>query len=149
MKSQPAPVHVQSRYEDVETRLQQHVDEAITKGVEKMQIDSDASSRLTAVENQIQSLVDNQCRIEHWVTDGSAKMQTLQHDCVQLQHQVTQQGQTLQHVVTEVSQCSSNVTKVAQEVSGLRDGLASHLDSYFAKQQSAIEALLAKRPRHD
>jgi flagellar biosynthesis chaperone FliJ len=142
-------MHVQSRYEDVETRLQRHVDDAISKGVEKMQLDTDSSCRLAAVENQIQSLVDNQSRLEHWVTDGSSKVQTLQQNCAQLQNQVTQQGQTLQHVVTEVAQCSSNLTTVAQEVSGLRDGLTSHLDTYFAKQQSAIEALLAKRPRHD
>ena len=72
--------------------LQQHVEEAISKGVEQMQLDPQSSSRLTAVESQIQSLVDNQSRLEHWITDGSSKVQTLQQDCVQLQHQVTQQG---------------------------------------------------------
>ena len=44
---------------------------------------------------------------------------------------------------------NSSLQAVAHEVSGLKDGLTSNLDAYFAKQQAAIEAMLAKRPRHD
>jgi len=34
-------------------------------------------------------------------------------------------------------------------VSGLKEGLTQHLDSYFAKQQEAMESLLAKKARHN
>ena len=55
----------------------------------------------------------------------------------------------LQTVAAEVGNCTTGLQSVAKEVSGLRDGLTSNLDAYFAKQQEAIEAMLAKRPRHD
>ena len=69
-----------------------------------MQQDPASGSRLTAVEHQIQCLVDNQNKLEHWVTDGSAKVQHLQQECNQLHQTVQTQGQTLQHVVSEVGQ---------------------------------------------
>ena len=140
----PPSIHVQSRYEDVEQRLRQHVDDAISKGVKRIQQTPD-SIRLTNVENQIRSLVDNHAKLEHWITDGSAKVHTLQRECAQLHSTVSSQGQALQAVATEVGQCSASLGSVAKDVSGLKEGLASHLDAYFAKQH---EAMLAKRQRH-
>ena len=141
--------HVQSRFEDVEVRLQQHVESTLTKEVNKLHNDTAAASCITAVENQIQSLVENQTKLEHWISDGSSKVHGLQQECQQLQHQVHTQGHTLQTVAAEVGNCTTGLQSVAKEVSGLRDGLTSNLDAYFAKQQEAIEAMLAKRPRHD
>ena len=140
--------HVQSRFDDVESRLQEQVATTVTQEMRKHQQHPAVDSRLTAVENQIQSLVDNQNKIEHWVADSSAKVHSLQQDCTQLHQQVQSQGHTPQQVATDVSHCTSGIQAVSQEVSGLKDGLTSHLDAYFAKQQGAIEALLAKKPRH-
>eukprot|EP00435_Cladocopium_sp_Y103_P058324 s1171_g20.t1 len=141
--------HVQSRFDDVEQRLQQHVTSAITKEVEKLHQDPEAQQRLTVVENQIQSLVENQTKLEHWVADGSSKVLGLQQDCSQLRDVVQSQGTTLQNVVAEVGHCNTNLKNMAQEVSGLRDGFTANLEAYFTKQQNDIEAMFAKRQRHD
>eukprot|EP00435_Cladocopium_sp_Y103_P015513 s1799_g3.t2 len=137
--------HVQSRFDDVENRLQQHVTNAITKEVEKMQLDPAANDRLAVVENQLQSLADNQTKLEHWISDGGTKMHSLQQECAQLHNVVQTQGQTLQHVASEVSHCTTSLQTVTREVCGLKDGLTANLDAYFTKQQNAFEAMLAKR----
>ena len=62
---------------------------------------------------------------------------------------VQSQGNTLQNVVAEVGTCNTSLQHMAQEVSGLKDGINANLDAYFSKQQTAIEALLSKRQRHD
>ena len=80
--------------------------------------------------------------------DGNAKIHNLQQDCCQLQINVLSQGQTLREVAAEVSQCTSSLQTVSSEVTGLKTDLGKHLDSYFAKQQEASEAMLAKKARH-
>ena len=140
--------HVQSRFDDVEQRLQDHVTATLNQEVKKLQISGDTDTRITAVESQIQSLVNNQTKLEHWVADGSSKVHQLQHDCQQLHQTVQSQGSTLSQVVSEVAQCTSSVQTVAQEVTSFRDAMTTHLEGYFAKQQEAIEAMLAKKARH-
>ena len=140
--------HVQSRFDDVEQRLQDHVNSTLSQEVQKLKGSGEADTRITAVENQIQSLVNNQTKLEHWIANGSSKVHSLQQDCQQLHQTVRSQGSTLSQVVAEVSQCTSSIQAVSQEVTGLRDGLTTHLEGYFAKQQEAIEAMLAKKPRH-
>eukprot|EP00435_Cladocopium_sp_Y103_P050608 s158_g15.t1 len=110
--------HVQSRFDDVESRLQEHVKSTMTQELHKFQESSAIDGRITAVENQLQTLVDHQSKLEHWVADGSSKVLSLQQDCQSLHHTVQSQGQTLQTVVQEVSQCSSGLQSVAQEVTG-------------------------------
>ena len=140
--------HVQSRLEDVESRLHEHVKQTVTQEVHQLPQHPATDLRLTAVESQIQSLVENQTKLEHWVQDGSSKIHGLQQECGQLQMTVLSQGQTLQQVAHEVSQCTSSLQNVSTEVSGLKTDLGKHLDSYFTKQQEAIEAMLAKKARH-
>ena len=140
--------HVQSRLEDVESRLHEHVKQTVTQEVHQLPQHPATDLRLTAVESQIQSLVENQTKLEHWVQDGSSKIHGLQQECGQLQMTVLSQGQTLQQVAHEVSQCTSSLQNVSTEVSGLKTDLGKHLGSYFTKQQEAIEAMLAKKARH-
>eukprot|EP00438_Fugacium_kawagutii_P018120 Skav206111 [mRNA] locus=scaffold3597:185169:189815:+ [translate_table: standard] len=139
------PVH--TRMEDVEAKLQDHVESKIVEEVTKLHAASDHDSRLVAVENQIQCLVANQGKLENWMVDGSSRINEVHRDCAQLQVNVQQQGQTLQQVANEVSSCTQAIGRVSNEVSGLRDNLTTHLDSYFAKQQEAMEAIINKRSR--
>ena len=100
---------MQSRFDDAEHRLQQHVTSAITKEVEKLHQDPETNQRLAVVENQIQSLVENQTKLEHWVADGSSKAHGLQQDRSQLREVVQPQGHTLQNVVAEVGTCNTSL----------------------------------------
>eukprot|EP00435_Cladocopium_sp_Y103_P031561 s1432_g8.t1 len=109
--------HVQSRMEDVETRLQAHVRQTLTQEVQQLPQHPETDLRLTAVENQIQSLVENQTRIEHWVQDGSSKVHQLQQDCAHLHSAVQTQGNTLQQVAVEVQHCTGSLKTMATEAS--------------------------------
>eukprot|EP00435_Cladocopium_sp_Y103_P033577 s1936_g8.t1 len=141
--------HVQSRFEDVEQRLQDSVKATVSQAVQHLPLNDAADQRMTAVESQIQSLVENQTKMEHWITDGSSKIHAVQQECVQLHHTAQTQGALLQQVVGEVNQCNASVQHIAKEVSGLKEGLTQHLDQYFDKQQATMEAILAKKQRQN
>ena len=146
----PVSVHVQSKLDDVETRLQERVASELSKQVKDQAIDP----RFAAVESQIQALHDSQQKLQHWVTDGSSKIANLQQDQQVLhqalsatQAQIQEQGTTLGTVVQEVTACSAGLQHITKEVSGLKDGLHSSLEQYFSRQSSHIEALLEKKQR--
>ena len=150
----PAPTshHVQSKMDDVEQRLQEHINATMNKQIKSGS--DQQQQRLTVVESQIQTLVDNQSKLQHWITDGSQKMSILQQENAQL-HQVVQHNQAqleeqkaaIGQVAHEVGTCSTGLQRVTQEVAGLKDDIGSKLESYFAKQSNHIEALLEKKQR--
>ena len=116
-KSQPAPVsqHVQHKIDDVGQKLTDIVQATIDEKVMKLQGDSKARERLTSVEQQIQSIMTTQHKLEHRIVDNSSKVAELQSDQAQLhqavqqcQQKVQEQGQALHHVAQEVSACTSN-----------------------------------------
>eukprot|EP00438_Fugacium_kawagutii_P008234 Skav226253 [mRNA] locus=scaffold2708:51960:56991:- [translate_table: standard] len=144
----PMQQHVQTRMEDVEAKLHDQLEQTITAKVQKLQDDTAHETRLAAVENQIQSLVENQGKLEHWMVDGSSKIHEVQRECSQLSQVVQQQGQTLQTVSQDIRHCSNAIGQVSQEVSGFKEGLMNHLDSYFAKQQAELDTILSKRLKH-
>eukprot|EP00438_Fugacium_kawagutii_P024522 Skav231373 [mRNA] locus=scaffold1586:748449:753841:+ [translate_table: standard] len=144
----PMQQHVQTRMEDVEAKLHDQLEQTITAKVQKLQDDTAHETRLAAVENQIQSLVENQGKLEHWMVDGSSKIHEVQRECSQLSQVGQQQGQTLQTVSQDVRNCSNAIGQVSQEVSGFKEGLMNHLDSYFAKQQAELDTILSKRAKH-
>ena len=85
--SKPPPVasqNVQSRFDDVEQRLQDRVNSTLQTEVQKLQANSDTEQRMNVVESQIQSLVENQSKLEHWISDGSSKVFSLQQDCAHI-----------------------------------------------------------------
>ena len=155
----PAPPsqHVQQKFDDVEQRLQDHIKTTIAQELQ----DTDTSCRVQHVEQQIQSIIEHQTRLEHWVTEGGTKVTGLQQDCHQLHqaveqchHRIGEQGQAINQVATDVSACTQAlvvqgqaITKVSSDVSSLQDGLSKTLESYFAKQTEQIESLMAKKAR--
>lgn len=155
----PAPPsqHVQQKFEDVEQRLQDHIKTTIAQGLQ----DNDTSCRVQHVEQQIQSIIEHQTRLEHWVSEGGSKVTVLQQDCHQLQQAVEQchnrigeQGSVITQVAHDVSACTQAltvqgqaITKVSSDVTSLQDGLSKTLESYFAKQTEQIESLMAKKAR--
>ena len=150
----PASQHVQQKFDDVERRLQQEVQAAVSQEVAQMQVDNDQSDRLTAVEQQLQSLSDHQRKIEVWATESNTKVAAVQQDCQQLHEavklchaQVQSQDQTLKGVQATMTQQGTAIQTVAKEVTGLKDNLQVSLESYFNRQTSEIEALLSKRHR--
>ena len=158
----PASQHVQKKFDDVEQKLTGHVQAAIEAKVQQFKGDEVARGRLTAVESQIKSIIDNQQKIENWVVDNSSKVAAIQADQAtlgqaiqQCQHNVHEQGQALHQVAQEVSVCSNNLAsqghtlqQVAQDVTGIQRDLSTQLESYFSKQAATIEALIEKRQRH-
>ena len=154
--------HVQKKIDDVEQKLAGHVQAAIDAQVQQFKGDEQARDRLTSVENQIQSIICNQQKLENWAVESSAKTAVIQVDQAtlgqavqQCQQTVHEQGQTLQQVAQDVATCSSTITsqghtlqQVAQDVTGIQRDLTTQLESYFSKQAATIEALIEKRQRH-
>lgn len=153
-------VHVQQKFEEVEQKLQDHVTATVASHL--TQADQATSVRLQNVEDQIQTLVEHQTKMQCWIQDGSAKVQELRQDYAQV-HQSLQycatQGQenaaAIAGVVQDLGACTTQLSQqgqalstVAQDVAGLRDSLDKSLDAYFTRQTEQIESLLAKRQRH-
>ena len=153
----PASSHVQTKIDDVEQRLQEQIKQTLEKEISA----AGSDDRLTLVEQQIQSIVQNQTQIEKHVAEGGHHIQALQQNCNHLHQvveqcnaQVAEQGKALHSVATDVAGCSQAITaqgqslhKVSVEVSSLQEGLKSSLEAYFSKQTNDIEAMLAKRSR--
>lgn len=158
----PASQHVQQKIDDVEQKLSDRVQATIDAKVQQFQGDTVARERIQSVESQIQSIIENQHRLENWVVDNSSKVDDIQQEQAQLgaavqqcQQIVQEQGQALNQVAQEVASCTSTLTsqghtlqQVATEVTGIQRGLATQLENYFQKQTATIEALIEKRPRH-
>ena len=153
VKAAPPSQHVQSKIDDVEQRLQDHVEAKIAKEVGLLQ-DKVPNSRLDIVENHIQSLAAHQQKLEKWISDGNQQMQTVHQECTHMKTVVNEQAQHLGSVKNDVAQVVEQVAhqgqalqKVASDVSNFSSGLTNHLDRYFAQQEEKIEAMLAKRSR--
>ena len=148
----PPSQHVQSKFDDVEQRLQSQVTESIAKGLE--QIQSEPSNRMQTVEAQLQALAQQQHYLDNRLTADSAKIQEIQSNCSELAAAVqtctttlADQGTALQSIATEVSTQGRSLKQVSSEVASVSQNLTSQLDSYFSRQSEQIEALLAKRQR--
>lgn len=145
--SPPPPVatHVQSKLDDVEQRLQdtmkQHVDATLATqmtqlgGTIEQQVSLQSSTRLDSLEQQLACMHQHQQQLEHWCVDSSAKIAQLQHGFDQTQAQLQEQ--------------SSAIAGVTQQVSGLKEEMTVGLQSYFDQQAERIEAMLAKKARHN
>ena len=147
----PTSHHVQSKFDDVEQRLQDHVEAKITAELQS-RASQDSTGRIDTIENHSQSLAANQQKLEKWIHEGNAKVKTVHQECAQLQAAVSEQGQTLGTMRQEVTQVFQQVTsqgnalqQVVQDVAGINSGLTNHLDRYFAQQEERIVNLLANR----
>eukprot|EP00438_Fugacium_kawagutii_P009960 Skav225760 [mRNA] locus=scaffold3552:72471:77522:+ [translate_table: standard] len=164
----PVPsMHVQKKFEDVEQRLEDRVTTSLDAKLKDFACAGKATqeqseARMFAVEAQIQSLAENQSKLETWIQDGAHKVQELRTDCSQM-HQIVQQctaqvgdqGKAIQSLASDVGQCAQNVqqqgaslNKVVTEVANIQTGLKDTLEDYFKKQAEQIEDILSKRARH-
>ena len=161
----PPSQHVQQKFDDVEQRLHDSVKAQVSASVEQISaqinVDDGQDDRISAVEQQVQALMQGQQNLEQWMQDGNTKITELQSGYEQVHCSLGQcantiqaQGQTIAHVASEVAQCSSSlaeqgssISQVAKEVGGLKEALGSQLATYFDQQSSRIEALLAKKQR--
>ena len=160
--SNPGPTqHVQSKFDEVEQKLQDHVTSTVATHLQ--QADAASSSRLQNVENQIQTLVEHQTKMQQWIQDGASKIQDVRQDYAHLYQTLnTCTAQNQEHaaaiasVVQDIGTCNSNLVQqgqalqaVAQDLTGLKDRLDTTLEAYFDRQAEKIESLLSKRQRHD
>ena len=148
----PPSQHVQSKFDDVEQRLQSQVTESIAKGLEQLQ--AEPATRIQQVEAQLQVLAQQQQFLDNRLTADSAKITEIQTDCSHLaaavntcSTQIADQGTALQAIATEVSTQGHSLKQVSSEVASVSQHLTSQLDSYFSRQTEQIEAMLAKRQR--
>lgn len=151
--------HAQQKFDEVEQKLQDQVQAHVSDHLQKA--DEAATHRMTVVEDQIQHLVENQQKLQHWIQDGSSKMQQLQDDQLQLHQglrqcaaQTAENSQAIAGAVHEIGVCNANLQQqsfqmqaVAQDVTSIRESLGSTLESYFERQTEKIDQLLKKRQR--
>lgn len=153
---------MQQKFDDVETKLTERVQATIDAKVKQLGGDEQARDRLSKVEDQIQTLVQHQQKLENWATDNSSKVADLQtgqqqlsqamHSC---QHKIDAHGNALQTVAQEVTKCATTLSsqghslqKLTGDVAGLQRDLKSELEGYFSRQTATIEALIEKRAKH-
>eukprot|EP00435_Cladocopium_sp_Y103_P049906 s1629_g15.t1 len=154
--------HVQQKIDEVEQKLQDHVQTTLAFHME--QADQASSTRMQTVENQIQSLVENQQKMQLlWIQDGPSKIQDLRQDFSHLSNALqtcsvqSQENTTaIAGVVNDLGICNHNILQqgqalqgVAQDLSGLKENLNQTLESYFDRQAEKIESLLSKRQQRD
>ena len=145
--SPPPPVatHVQSKLDDVEQRLQdtmkQHVDATLASqmnqwgGTIEQQVAQKSTTRWDGLEQQLACLHQHQQQLENWCVDSSTKIAQLQNG--------------FEHTQAQLQEQSVAIAGVNQQVSGLRDEMSVNLQSYFDQQAERIEAMLAKKARHN
>ncbi len=141
----PVATHVQSKLDDVEQRLQdnmkQHVDATLASqmtqlgGTIEQQVTQQSAIRLDTLEQQIACMHQQQQNLENWCLDSSSKIAKLQHG--------------FEHTQVQLQEQTHAIAGVTQQVSGLKDEMAGNLQSYFDQQAERIEAMLAKRSRHN
>eukprot|EP00438_Fugacium_kawagutii_P013811 Skav210602 [mRNA] locus=scaffold234:31140:35777:- [translate_table: standard] len=155
----PQSQHVQKKFDDVEQKLTDKVQAALQQG------DQSARDRLHSVESQLQAMKENQEKLEHWVVDGSAKIAGLQHENASLTQAVSQchavvqtQGTTIQQLSADVATCANTVAsqghtlqQVSNDMRGMERNITQQLhkqfETYFDRQQTALEAMLEKRQK--
>eukprot|EP00435_Cladocopium_sp_Y103_P062051 s232_g23.t1 len=153
--------HVQQKFDEVEQKLNEQVKSTLQSHLQ--QADQASSSRIQSVECQINSLIENQQKMQMWIQDGSSKIHDLRQDYTQL-HSTLQTCTAQNHenaaaiagVVNDLGICNSNLVQqgqalqgVAQDLSAMKDNLTQSLDAYFDRQAEKIESLLSKRQRRD
>lgn len=166
--SQVPSLHVQQKFDDVEQRLEERVKTSVEAQLQSFAQTGQASQaqsegRLQVVEAQLQTLAENQNKMQHWIQDGAHKVQELRSDCSQLTNamsqcavQVKDHGQALNALATDINQCTQSISaqgaglqQVTTDVAGLQKDLGATLESYFAKQAEKLEEMWAdKRARH-
>eukprot|EP00438_Fugacium_kawagutii_P020260 Skav218155 [mRNA] locus=scaffold4591:37336:49156:+ [translate_table: standard] len=143
----PPSQHVQQKFDDVQQKLTDKVQASFDAQMKQFATsDAQARDRISSVENQVRSLLENQQKLHDWTTENSGKVAELKHEQQQMSTVIAQcqqtmqcQGQALEQVVQEVAVCSNTLNsqghtlqQVSNDLHGLQRGLTSQLDDYFS-----------------
>eukprot|EP00438_Fugacium_kawagutii_P001787 Skav235966 [mRNA] locus=scaffold592:118205:122734:+ [translate_table: standard] len=142
-QSAPDSTHVQKRLDDVEQRVQDSVQSHLTKSLSAFEQQASSSmqsqaQRLTSVEQQLQTLSENQGKLKQWCEDGSRRIAQVQVEQNQLQ-------QSVQQCVVQISDQGNVLGQVVSEVGSFKETFKSSLESYFERQTEKIADMMAKK----
>eukprot|EP00438_Fugacium_kawagutii_P032762 Skav206031 [mRNA] locus=scaffold1314:405963:416245:+ [translate_table: standard] len=120
--------HVQSKFEEVEQRIQDQVvtqvQATLDQHAKQVQSgDQAVQHRIQAAENQIQSLLENQQKMQNWMQDGSQRIAQVQHEQANMHGMIQQCNQQLGEQGRQLGEQGQALHSVAGELGKMQKNL--------------------------